>query len=268
MRHLIILFLFLPVCLSAQRNDLKTFGKGWYLSLTLEPKISTSFNLRPSVTALDTLPLAINSFQRLYARRADTIRLNGNESLYYYEEGLSRKASREEAIFSLLNRVSIHYRFKGGLEFSSGFYYLSYTENNSTDETTGLPQDFYYNSSVIHRREGGFSLAARYNFLKARRIQPYLGLRTTFGVERIESISTARTFPLLGEQIESEIAERFRINSILTYRLYLLAGINYQVNDRFSVGLEFFLSRYLLPSYPRALQIRYRLGRSGKERSR
>ena len=99
--------------------------------------------------------------------------------------------------------------------------------------------------------------------------RPYLDLHVRFGARHTKGYRFTQIFPGLNEEIGSieNIVERFRTNTIFDIDLDLLAGINYQINDRLLIGIEAHLSRVLLPA-PRALQVRHRLGNARKEQSR
>lgn len=271
MRCLIILFLFLPVCLSAQKEDVDIFGKGWYLSFMLQPEVSSKFSLTPYVTANDTLPREVGVISYNFPRRSDTIRFDGNETFYYREPGLQRKVDREQVIYNLLASIRFHYRLDEKLEISAGFFFLpTYNDEEKTEGfPVGLPNDFFYSSYGTKETFGGLIGDFNRHFRKGKRLRPYLGLQGRFGARHIKGYRLTQVFPGLNEEAGSieNIVERFRTNTIFEIDLDLLAGINYQISDRLLIGLEAHLGRFLLP-VPRALQVRYRLGNSRKDQSR
>ena len=266
MRHLVVLLLLLPVCLSAQKKDVDIFGKGWYLSLTVQAEIKSEFTLTPFVTANDTLPRTgvITTFRRF----PDTVRLNGNETVYFREPELQRDVRREQAVVNFLSSIRVHYRSNNRLEYTFGlFYQPTYEDLPRTNEFSGLPENFFYTSYGVKKISGGLVGDITYHLRKGKRLRPYLGLQSWFGATRSEALLVARVFPGLNEEINitENIVERFRINTIFDWDLDLLAGINYQLGDRLAIGIEAKLGQYLIP-IPRAVQIRYRLGKVREER--
>jgi hypothetical protein len=240
------------------------FGKGFQISLTLEPDLQRKFTLRPYVTAADTLPIDRLRFGRNFQRRADTIQLNGNNVLYWFEDELNREVERKQAIFNLISRIKIHYRFGGGIEISGGFTYSGYTDVKSTNDINGLPNDFFYSTSETRFDRAGFLTGLTYHFGKNSRFQPYAGLQLDMAISFYTYRVGKNSFPGLDVELPSEVSERFRKNTIFDFDLDLLAGFNYQLNDRWAIGLEAELTRYLLP-VPAALQIRYRLHKRAAE---
>lgn len=270
MRCLIILIILLPTCLFAQKNDVKIFGKGWYLSVMLQPEISSKFTLTPYVTANDTFPRKVGVVPNNFPRRSDTIRFDGNETLYFREPGLQRKQNRDQAIYNLLASIRFHYRLDERWEISAGFFFLpTYNDEERGEDFSGLPNDFFYSSWGTEQTYGGLMGDFNYHLRRGKRLRPYLGLQGRFGARHTKGYRFTQIFPGLNEEIGSieNIVERFRTNTIFDIDLDLLAGINYQINDCLLVGIEAHLSRFLLPA-PRALQVRYRLGNSRKEQSR
>ncbi|TXF89944.1 hypothetical protein FUA23_08275 [Neolewinella aurantiaca] len=271
MHRIIILFLFLPVCLTAQQNDISIFGKGWYLSLMLQPEVDSKFILTPYVTANDTLPRSTGTVYNPYPRFGVTSPLDGDETLYYEEPNLRRKAEREQIIYNLLASIRFHYRVDERLEISAGFFFLpTFNDEEITEDPfEDLPDDFYYSSWGTKETYGGLMADFNYHLRKGKRLRPYVGLQGRFGVRHTEGIRLSQIFPGLNQEVGSieNVVERFRVNTIFDFDLDLLAGINYQLNDRFVVGLEAHLGRFLVP-VPRALVVRYRLKSPGGEPNR
>jgi len=233
------------------------FGKGLQISLTLEPDVRQKFTLRPYVTAADTLPWNWNRFGRNLQRRADTIQVNGNTVLYWFEDELTREIKRKQAILHLISRVKLHYRFGSGIEISGGFTYSGYTDVKTTNDIDDLPNDFFYSTSETRVDRPGILTGLTYHFMRNSRLQPYAGLQLDLAMSISTIRESSRSFPGLGIELPSEIREQFLSNTIFDFDLYLLAGFNYQLNDHWAIGVEAELSRYLLP-IPTALQIRYR----------
>jgi len=265
MRPLVFLFFLLPVYLFAQQKNVDIFGKGWYLSLTLEPQISSEFDLSPYVTANDTLAREIGLTGSLPFRFADTVMIDGNDVIYYNEPGLRRNVSRAEAIFSLLGSVRFHYRENDRFEFSAGFFYrTNITDEERTDDFSAFPNDAYYFTSVNKNIYGGIVTDFNYHFRKDKRLRPYLGMEMRFGLSHTRNLGGRQIFPGLGQESDLAfyIVERFRKNTILDFDLDFLAGINYQVSNRVAIGIEARPNRYFLP-IPAALQVRYQLNGKG-----
>jgi len=124
MRRFLILFVLFPVCLFAQKKDVDIFGKGWYLSVSLQPEINSKFSLTPYVTANDTLSRRMGTVINTSPRLATTSPIEGDETLYYREPELQRRVDREQVIYNLLASIRFHYRLDERLEFSAGFFFL------------------------------------------------------------------------------------------------------------------------------------------------
>lgn len=262
MRYVFLLLFLFPVLLFAQVTPI---GKGWQLSLTLEPSWQRKLNVTPSVTSMDTVartPFDGNTRQIRFPRRPDTVRFAGTETIYFAESALSRSVRREKAIFELLAGLRLHYRTRYGLEFSAGLFYRRTEQDGRIASTDDFPEQFYYRSTSSTKTYYATAYNATYHFLQQKRFQPYAGIELRTGLVRQQLTAVTAIFPAEDreEQRLAAILPQFRTQTIFDFELRLLAGVNYQLADRWSVGLATSLNRFLLPGLPNALQVRYRLG--------
>jgi hypothetical protein len=269
MRFALILLFVFPLCLTAQVDP---FGNGFQISLTLEPTWQRNLTIRPRVTAADTVLWRGGLTQgRLSGRRfpPDTIRFNGTETVYYSEPTLDRTVRRKQAIFKLLSSVRLHYRFNNNFEISTGLLFQQYDDDRRPQSVEEFPEDFFYSASRSRSTYFGVGTDATYHFLRDRKFRPYAGLQLRTAIFHFETRGIQWVFP--GENREEprldELRPAFRQNTIFDFDLKLLAGVNYQFADRWMVGFEAHLNRYLIP-IPRALQVRYRLGSNRREAGR
>ncbi len=233
--------------------------RGWQLSLTVgdwrfrQPRDITG------VSAADTMTV-IRGTRTFRPRPIDTLLLADGPIVYYVpNSSLPTGDDRTRQLIALV-RLQAHRRYPSGMEFGIGFAYDGYTDDDNFPPTGALPTDYFYSRTRSKSRYYALSSTVTYNFRKRNRLQPYAGLLMTFGINFFDYLGGEKVYPIHDTVLPADpIAPRFRQQTIFDWDTDILAGVNYWLSPRFSVGVEAAVRSYLLP-VPRAFQLRYRLG--------
>lgn len=209
------------------------------------------------VTATDTLP--DDSFlSGPFPRITEEVDLGNGPVTYFEENNYEDTGLLAEASTYLITGIQAHYRGRSGLETTVGLFYSTYRKDQRLAGRPGLPEDYFLTRNESDVTLAGINTGLTYNFLRSKRFQPYAGIFLTFAINRDQIVGTYRQFPLLGseQEIDIQVVERFRTNTILNFDSSVRVGANYRLTEKLAVGFTVGLwkERYLKAA---GVQLRY-----------
>lgn len=254
---LIFPLLYLSSFLSAQQ--LFPIGKGWQLSVGIEIDQQNRLRNAPAiyVRAADTLMRSPfeSSLSRIITSEVD---LGNGPVTYYRELGYEETDRLAETLTRFITSLQFHHRTAKSLEYGFGLFYTAYRRNQRLAGSPELPEDFFVFQNESDVLFAGVNTSIAYNFLRRKRLQPYVGLSVDFGVNHSKYIRTYRQFPLLNieQDLGATVVEQFRINIIFDFDLRPFGGVNYRLSRHLTLGINVSLRQGPTTISP-GVQLRY-----------
>ena len=160
-------------------------------------------------------------------------------------------------------------QFRSGVNLIAGMSYSGGTYNNDRlVDRLEVNQNLFYFNTTRKLRDWDLRFGMQYTLMKRKRIQPYFGAslgKNFWSVSESETraFRPSEDFEQLVNRTESQTAWKSGF-----WYFYLETGIQYRINEQFSVGLQSYLTQLqLTPTRVSfAVEGRYRLGQKAKER--
>ncbi len=178
--------------------------------------------------------------------RGDTLLINGQQRVFDRTNAGGIKTRPTEADFWFGATLRAHRRFKRGFDISVGLYFSRAAYTNQLQDELFRKNDspsrsaYIYSTEKARYQHTGISLAGTYHLFEQKRLHPYLGL----GLNALLNTSERE---LLGRVYVGESdPEQFSVTStdpveniLLDIDFTAIAGVLYQLNDHWSVGIEY-----------------------------